>query len=91
MATAVVTSNITDVREVVRNLQNELKSDPNLMKKFGNDPRTVLQNYGLARDLQRSLLREEHLRPHQNGLQCFCGSLWSIWTTITTGASQEDN
>jgi hypothetical protein len=91
MATAFVTSNIADVREVVRNLQNELRSDPTLMKRYSNDPRTVLQEYGLARDVQSNLLREEHLNSHPNEVRCFCGSLWSIWTTITTAASQENN
>lgn len=91
MATAAVTSNIADVREVVRNLQNQLKSDPTLMKRFNNNPRTVLQEYGLGREIQRSLLREEYLNSHPNDVRCFCGSLWSIWTTITTGASQENN
>jgi hypothetical protein len=91
MATAVVTSNIVDVRGVVRNLQNELNSDPTLMKRFGNDPRAVLQDYGLARNVQRSLLQEEVLSPHRNDIRCYCGSYWSILTTITTGASPEDN
>jgi hypothetical protein len=91
MATAVVTSNITDVRALVRNLHKELKGDPTLMKRFGNEPRAVLQDYGLAKDTQNSLLREAHLNPHQNDIRCFCGSYWSILTTITTGASPEDN
>jgi hypothetical protein len=91
MATAVVASNIADIRGVARDLRNQLNVDPMLMKKFGEDPRAVLQDYGLARDMQRSLLREESLGPPQKGIQCYCATLWSIWTTITTGASSEEN
>jgi len=91
MATAVVTSDIRDVRNFVRNLQKELNGDPTLMNRFGNEPRTVLENYGLVRDVQNNLLRENHFNAHQNDIRCFCGSYWSIVTTITTGASLEDN
>jgi hypothetical protein len=91
MATAVVTSNITDVRALVRNLRRELENDPTMMKRFGNEPRAVLHDYGLAKNVQTNLLREDLLNAHPNNIRCFCGSYWSIITTITTGASSDDN
>jgi hypothetical protein len=91
MATTVVTSEITDVREIVRSLQKELKADPTLMTRFSSAPRTVLQEFGLASNMQRGLLQEDHLSTHRSDIRCFCGSYWSILTTITTGASLEDD
>jgi|HubBroStandDraft_1064217.scaffolds.fasta_scaffold474341_1 hypothetical protein len=91
MATAVVNPNIADVRGVVRNLQNQLNNNPMLMKNFGEDPRAVLQNCGLARNVQWNLLQEKPFSPHQKDIQCLCGSLLSIWTTIFTIVTPDAN
>jgi hypothetical protein len=58
------------LRELVEQLRQELADDPELKKAFGEDPRTVLGDRGVALDLRRELLVASGLGGGSPGTDC---------------------
>ena len=79
MASEIGAVSVGDVRAVVKNLQGELQANPWLRERFGHDPRTVLQDFGLSRSLQRNLLQQDREAENGEG-NSYCWTIWSILT-----------
>ena len=71
------------IHEFVSQLRAELTQDPALKKRFDDDPRAVLDERGVAADLQRELLDASGLEGAGSGFCLFT----CIITTLSCGGS----
>ena len=78
----VVTPDAGAVRAVVKRLKTDIAGDPALAAKFKGNPRAVLAERGLSRDVQNELLVEMGRRVGGPLADCLgtCGCSGCCWT-----------